>query len=246
VNTIALEPVPSLHSTIWQSAPRHAEWQLLGVITGGLAIDAMLGWPGQIMASVWAIAIFGWLLFSGGYVERCALVACLGVATVGEVTCSLVWGLYDYQFHNVPVFVLPGHALLMTLGILYARRLSGWIVWLVPLAVLPYVATGWWQGWDTAGMLLFAMFAICVMFGRAKRLYTTMFLLSLLMEIYGTWLGNWTWRQTIPGTHLTTLNPPVCAGAFYCALDLIVLAALSIVGRYRNLRPKVVEENLRA
>jgi len=39
------------------------------------------------------------------------------------------------------------------------------------------------------------------------------------MEIYGTALGNWTWRPHVPGTHYTTLNPPLAAGAFYCLLD---------------------------
>jgi hypothetical protein len=224
-----------LHSILWQSTPRHAEWQLLAVIAGGLAIDAILGRSGQIIANVWTMAVFGWLLLSGEYVERCVLLSCLSIATVGEVTFSLVWGLYDYQFHNIPVFVPPGHALLMTLGILCARRVSNWIVWLVPLATAPYVAVGWWQGWDTAGILMFLLFSICITFSRAKRLYATMFLLSLLMEIYGTWLGNWTWRLVVPGTHLTTPNPPICAGAFYCVLDLLVLSALSLIAR-RHLR----------
>jgi hypothetical protein len=48
------------------------------------------------------------------------------------------------------------------------------------------------------------------------------------MELYGTALGNWSWRTIAPGTSLTAANPPFSAGAFYCLLDFLVLAALRI------------------
>ncbi|MES2353829.1 MAG: hypothetical protein V4568_05355 [Pseudomonadota bacterium] len=227
--TSTLQTVSSLHSSVWQTAPRYAEWQLIAVVAGGLAIDARFGWPGQIAVNLWTVAIFIWLMRCGGYVEKCALLSCLAIATVGEVFFSLVWGLYDYQFHNLPLFVPPGHALLMTLGVLFARRAPNSIIWLAPLITLPYVTISWWQGWDTAGVILFMTFIVCMVFGRAKRLYATMFLLSLVMEIYGTRLGNWTWHTVIPGTSFTTPNPPACAGAFYCVLDLLVLGTLSWV-----------------
>ena len=59
---------------------------------------------------------------------------------------------------------------------------------------------------------------------RAGRLYAVMFMLSLAMEIYGTWLGNWTWAEEAPWLGFTTINPPLAAGAFYCMLDLLVVA----------------------
>jgi hypothetical protein len=49
-----------------------------------------------------------------------------------------------------------------------------------------------------------------------------MFVLSAAMELYGTWIGNWTWSRDVPWLGLRTLNPPVAAGAFYCVLDLLV------------------------
>jgi len=45
--------------------------------------------------------------------------------------------------------------------------------------------------------------------------------LSLALELYGTWLGNWTWARNVPGIALVTTNPPGAAGAFYCALDAL-------------------------
>ena len=52
-----------------------------------------------------------------------------------------------------------------------------------------------------------------------------MFVLSLAMELYGTWLGNWTWSAQVPWLGLTADNPPIAAGAFYCVLDLLVVNA---------------------
>ena len=54
-----------------------------------------------------------------------------------------------------------------------------------------------------------------------------MFVLALAMEIYGTWLGNWAWDIDVPWLGLTTINPPLAAGAFYCMLDLLVVATVA-------------------
>lgn len=209
-------------------AAHHAEWQIVAVLAGGLALDAGLGWPGQIAANIWVIAVFCWLWRRGASGDRRLLLFCAVIAGTGEVILSLAWGLYDYQFHNIPLFVPPGHALLMTLGLLIARRVPAWTVWLVPAVALPMVAVGWWQGWDTSGPILFGLFLACVAGGEARRLYATMFVLALLLELYGTWLGNWVWRPVVPGMSLTTTNPPACSGVFYCLLDLLVLGAMRL------------------
>ncbi len=57
-----------------------------------------------------------------------------------------------------------------------------------------------------------------------------MFVLALAMELYGTWLGNWHWNAAVGSTGLVTLNPPVAAGAFYCALDLLVMLSMRVIG----------------
>lgn len=214
---------------MWHAAPPYVAWHILAALAGGLALDVGFGWRGQLAADVWALAVFAWLLVKGGDVEKRALVACLVIATLGEAFLSLGWGLYDYQFRNIPIFVPPGHALLMTLGILLARRAPGWAIWLVPAVALPYVVFALWQGWDKMGAILFAIFVACLMGSKARSLYATMFVLSLLLELYGTWLGNWTWRPLVPGLQLSNTNPPACSGAFYCVLDLLVLASLRLL-----------------
>jgi hypothetical protein len=212
------------HTELWHTPPPYAEWHIVAALIGGLALDVCLGWRGQLATDLWVVALFVWLLLKGGSIEKRALLACLVIAGLGEAFFSLGWGLYDYQFRNIPVFVPPGHALLMTLGILVARRTPAWAVWLVPAAALPYVMFGLWQGWDKAGAILFVIFLGCLASGKGRSLYATMFVLSLLLELYGTWLGNWTWRPLVPWVQLSNTNPPACSGAFYCVLDLVVLA----------------------
>ena len=34
--------------------------------------------------------------------------AVVGIATLGEIVGSLVWGLYGYRLENLPAFVPPG------------------------------------------------------------------------------------------------------------------------------------------
>ncbi|HTZ00356.1 MAG TPA: hypothetical protein VMB75_10990, partial [Rhodocyclaceae bacterium] len=213
---------------LWQPRPRWAVFHIVAVIAGGLALDKAFGWPGQIAADLWAAAVFGWLYAQGGPAERRVLVACMLIAGLGECVLSLVWGLYAYQFGNIPLFVPPGHALLMTLGIMVAARLPVCVVWAVPLAAGPWALAGWWQGWDQAGSLLFVLLAVCMAASSGRRLYAAMFVLALAMELYGTWLGNWAWKPVVAGLGLSTTNPPAHAGAFYCALDLLVLASLRL------------------
>lgn len=222
---------PELHTLLWQRRPAWAGTQIVAVILGGLALDRQLGWNGQLLADAWALAVFGWLYFHGGALERRVLLACLAISALGEGFLSLVWGLYDYRFHNIPVFVPPGHALLMTLGLLLVGRTPRWFSVAVPVVAGAWAGAGVWQGWDTFGGMLFLLLAVCMAVSRARALYAVMFVLALLMELYGTWLGSWTWKPLTPWVDLTTTNPPLHAGAFYCALDLLVLGWLSIMHR---------------
>lgn len=227
---------PPSHTLLWRDKPARAEAHILGVIIGGLALDASLGWTGQMLASAWTALVFGWLYLKGGSLERRVLITCLLIAALGETLLSLGWGLYDYRLRNVPLFVPPGHALLMSLGLMLVPRVPAFAIALVPLAAAPYVALGLWQGWDTAGAALFLLFALCMGISRGRPLYAVMFVLSLLLELYGTWLGNWAWKPVVPGLGLTTTNPPLNAGACYCALDLLVIACLRLAWPLRPAR----------
>ncbi|HET7729109.1 MAG TPA: hypothetical protein VFK48_03665 [Usitatibacter sp.] len=196
---------------------------IVATIAGGLLVDQHWARFGQVLASLAAWALLAVLWRRSGPRDRLALGACLAFATAGEVFLSLVWGLYEYRLGNIPLFVPPGHVLLFFLGTRIAERLPGQgVAWIAALAA-PIVALLAWTGRDTLGPLLFVLFAACLALSRSRRLYATMFTLSLAMELYGTWLGNWRWSASVPWLGLAADNPPVAAGAFYCVLDLLVV-----------------------
>jgi hypothetical protein len=208
---------------------------IAGVIAGGLAFDQTVEFWGQTLTNIalWTLLLY-WL--RGAQPEdRLSLSVCVFYATLGEIFLSLVWGLYEYRLSNIPLFVPPGHALLFMLGAILARHARDWIVWFVPLAATPFVFLLAITGLGTLDALLFALFLLCLLSGRASKLYSVMFVLSLAMEIYGTWLGNWTWAEEAPWLGFTTVNPPLAAGAFYCMLDMLVVA--TVAGRSRAPAP---------
>lgn len=204
---------------------------LVATIALGLLVDQHAGRYGQAVVDVAAWLVFAALWLRSEARVRPSLIACLLYASAGEVFLSLVWGLYDYRLGNIPLFVPPGHVLLFFLGMQLARRIPDGGEWWIAAAMAPLIALFAWTGRDTLGLALFAMFLTCMAFGRSRKLYATMFVLALSMELYGTWLGNWTWAARAPWLGLAMDNPPLAAGAFYCVLDLLVV---STVGRWKR------------
>ena len=196
---------------------------IVATIAGGLLLDQHWARHGQLTVSVVAWVVFAMLWMRRPAGERPALFACLLFATAGEVFLSLVWGLYEYRLGNLPLFVPPGHVLLFFLGMRLAERIPKGGEWGIALLAAPLVALFAWNGRDTMGPLLYALFVACMLVSPSRRLYATMFVLSLVMELYGTWVGNWTWSPQVPWLGLTADNPPLAAGAFYCVLDLLVV-----------------------
>jgi hypothetical protein len=221
-------PTDGRHRDLFTHAPRATPWVIVALIAGGLALDARWGWPGQIATVVLTVAVWGWLYAASGRTERRVLILCTIISGIGEVFLSLVWGLYDYQFHNVPLFVPPGHALLMTLGLIIMRHVGRRGVIAITFTAVAWAVYAGLAGFDRFGVALLSLYLVCTAFGPAKNLYATMFVLALIMELYGTALGNWRWEPIAPWLGLTQANPPFSAGALYCALDLLVLAALRL------------------
>ena len=217
----------------WENAP-HMNLLIVATIVGGLLVDQHWVRFGQPVVAVaaWALLAAMWLRMEPQ--RRPALLACLVFASAGEAFLSLAWGLYDYRLRNIPLFVPPGHVLLFCLGIAIAERLPPRSEWWIAALALPVVAAFAWNGRDTLGPLLYLLFVGCLVVSRSRRLYATMFVLSLAMELYGTWLGNWTWRAQVPWLGLTADNPPLAAGAFYCVLDLLVVSVTAPWARLRR------------
>ena len=198
---------------------------IVATIAGGLLVDQHWARYGQVAVNAAAWLVFAALWWRSLGPTRPALFACLLFATAGEVFLSLVWGLYDYRLGNIPLFVPPGHVLLFFLGTQIAGRIPVNGEWWIAAAAAPLVALFAWSGRDTMGPLLFALFLGCMWLSPSRRLYATMFALALAMELYGTWIGNWTWSGRVPWLGLASDNPPLAAGAFYCVLDFMVVSA---------------------
>lgn len=194
----------------------------------GLVADSQGGPWGQPLVGLWVWIWFAVLLWRLA-LWRGQLVLCLFIATAGELVLSLLWGLYDYREGGIPLFVPPGHALLFGLGLHLAPRLPSAVHRATTALSLLGVSGLALAGVDGFGPILLLVFLACLRWGPAPRLYTTMFLLSLLMELWGTALGCWSWRSLMPGTGWPVSNPPLAAGAFYCVLD--ILAGWSAKGR---------------
>ena len=108
-------------------------------IAVGLVVDRIGGSWGQPLVSLWAWGMAG-LLWWRERAWRSRLVACLLIATAGELVLSLVWGLYDYRLGNLPLFVPPGHVLLYWLGLQWADRLPERLFSLTPWLALAAVS----------------------------------------------------------------------------------------------------------
>jgi hypothetical protein len=200
---------------------------IIATILLGLVIDQHWARHGQLLVNAIAWIVCATLLARSDAYSRRALLACLLFATAGEVFLSLVWGLYAYRLGNIPLFVPPGHVLLFFLGMQIAARVPDRGEWGIAALALPVVALFAWSGRDTLGPLLYALFLGCMWLSPSRKLYATMFVLSLAMELYGTWIGNWVWAARVPWLGLTADNPPLAAGAFYCVLDLLVVSVMS-------------------
>jgi hypothetical protein len=207
------------------AAQRSVEWLVPGTIALGLLLDTRGPAWGQAMASVLAWLALGWVLRVSHRVEQRRLVLCVLISTLGEAFLSLGWGLYEYRLGGIPLFVPPGHALLFAWGVRAARTAPRWLPWSTLALVGPLGALGALSGSDTEGLPWFLALGGFLAWGRRRRLYATMFLLATTLELAGTWLGAWWWHPQVPWLGLTSWNPPLCAGVFYCVLDVLVLQA---------------------
>lgn len=208
-------------------------WRYVGLIVATFAIGLMAdrygGLAGQLGVGAWSWLLALRLIRVAGPRWRRALFACLVWATAGEIFLSLVWGLYTYRLGNIPFFIPPGHVFLFWLGVVFAPRVADLFVRGVAVLAIIYAGYACYSGFDTISILLVGLFLLCWTQAEGRRLYSLMLVMSLAVELYGTWVGNWAWHANVPYFGLTSNNPPLAAGAFYCMLDvLIALTARSI------------------
>ena len=208
----------------------------------------------------WQQYVLGMLTFAVLYLaafkapreQRVQVWMCVAVATGFEVFCSIIWGVYRYRLHNLPLFVPPGHGIVYLFGLLaaqtplvkrYGRRvayavLAGAGTWaLLGLTALPMV-TG---RFDVQGALCLPVFAFFLLRSPRWPLFAAIFLIVSELEIFGTSLGSWTWVPVAPWTHIPSGNPPSAIAGAYCIIDASVMALLwSLKRGPREITPKAL------
>jgi hypothetical protein len=202
----------------------------IAILALGLWADVHVDLPGQL-----AIGALVWVLFLALIAplparERRFYLACVAIATAGELFLSLAWGLYTYRLGNVPMFVPPGHALMLMLGLSLTRRMPEKAARAILGGAGAYTVLAALYGLDTLAVPLYLMLAVSVLSLPAHtRLFASSFVLTLTLELYGTTLGNWSWHREVPWVGLVTTNPPAIAGAFYCTLHALALGVRALM-----------------
>ena len=217
------------HSTLRQSPEPLSHLHVISLVAAtivvGLSLDTWLPSHGQVLANIGVLAVYVYMLVKGTRDEARTLVICAVIGFLGEVFLCFIWGLYTYRLGNLPIFVPPGHALLFLAGCRAGNLVPMWFPKLV-LASSTAVVLAMVVVWGyTAELLWFGLFLTVLAFGRDRRLYSVMLVMALLLELLGTYVGAWVWTPEVPYFGLRSSNPPLSAGAFYCCLDLLVLAS---------------------
>ena len=185
---------------------------------GGLLPDTWAEWA----VNIWCWAVFGWIFQGADRKERIEMIAVVALATPMELFFSEIWLIYEYQRDFMPLFVPAGHYFLFDLGRRGAALMRPEQALPALLPFIPLVAYGAWTGGDTSGVVMLLLVLAFTKWGPQPRLYAAMAWAALAMELWGTYLGNWTWAAEVPWTGLTAWNPPLLVGAFYCFGDLLV------------------------
>jgi hypothetical protein len=194
-------------------------------------IDVSVDARGQLL-----LGLATWLVFLAALVPltpegRMRAVLVVVAATCMEVLGSIVWGVYSYRLGNLPLFVPPGHGLVYLTGLrltqtsLVSRHQPAFL-WLVGS-----IAVGWALAGltvlprtDASGALGMSVFLAFLILGRARILYAGVFLVVAVLEISGTAIGVWTWKEVVPGLQLPSGNPPSGAASGYVLFDIVAIA----------------------
>jgi hypothetical protein len=159
------------------------------------------------------------------------------------VWSSVIWGVYRYRFGNLPLFVPPGHGLVYLFALRSARtpfvtrhgRLvtraaivlaTGWAVF--GLTLEPYV----FGRLDVLGAMWWPIF-VWFMRKPSAPVYACAFIVTSILELWGTSLGVWAWQASAPISHIPDGNPPSVISAGYCLMDfwsISIAAALPPAG----------------
>jgi hypothetical protein len=155
----------------------------------------------------------------------------VGVATCMEVVGSILWGVYTYRLHNLPLFVPPGHGLVYLAGIslsetaLVRARPRGFVLFVAACAATwGVVGLTMLPRFDLGGAIGVSVFLFFLWKGRVPVVYGGVFFIVLFLELWGTAVGLWQWHAITPGLRLPMGNPPSGAMSGYVLFDIVAIA----------------------
>jgi hypothetical protein len=199
-----------------------------------LALDHSSNYHEQLALGVLTWAVLFVALSRVSVERRVQTLAVVAFATIGEVTGSLIWGVYHYRLHNLPLFVPPAHGLVYLTGLSLAftlRRHTRALVataaiaaatWgLLGLAVLPRR--------DVAGAIGVPLLLVFLLRSRYRTIYASVFLVVAALELYGTAIGTWRWAVRLPGLGIPDGNPPSGVASGYVWFDVMALLVAPMI-----------------
>jgi hypothetical protein len=208
---------------------------VIGWIVSALFLDQHVGLSGQRLLGVATAAVLAGLLAAQPRTVRLQTLAVVGIATVGEVIGSLIWGLYHYRLDNLPAFVPPGHGLVylggLSLATLAARRSGALLLAAGAAAAIWGVAGVTVLPSPDASGTMGCAFLIGVLLWTRRPVYAGVFMVVMALELYGTALGTWSWEPTVPGLRLSQGNPPSGVASGYVVFDVLAIAIVAHAGR---------------
>jgi len=210
---------------------------LLGIaalLAATLALDHYSDYREQLALGVVVWLVLFALLARVPFETRVQALGVVCFATVGEVTGSLIWGVYHYRLHNLPLFVPPAHGLVYLAGLSLATSLRAHTRALVATAAA--VSTTWGllgltvlPRRDVAGAFGVPLLLLFLWRGRNRAVYAAVFLIVAALELYGTSIGTWRWETHLPGTGISDGNPPSGVASGYVWFDVMALLVAPMI-----------------
>jgi hypothetical protein len=201
-----------------------------------LWLDRGATYPQQL-----ALGVLTWLVLAAALVplspkRRAQALGVVCFATIGEVTGSLIWGVYSYRLHNLPLFIPPAHGLVflagLSLSIAVARHARALVLFaagaatawaLLGITVLPQR--------DAAGAIGVPLLLVFLWRSRFRTVYAGVFVVVAALELYGTAIGTWRWAPELPGLGIPDGNPPSGVASGYVWFDVMAMLVAPVLLR---------------
>jgi hypothetical protein len=208
------------------TVPRRYAVVLPAYLAALLALDTQVSLRGQLVLGALTFAVLAVALRPLAPLVRAQTVGVVLFATVGEVTGSLVWGVYHYRLHNLPLFIPPAHGLVFLSGVALSRSLRARaVVWAAAVGAAAWGVAGLTllPRLDVAGAVGVPLLLLFLWRSRSRATYAGVFLVVGALELYGTSIGTWRWASALPGLGVPDGNPPSGVASGYVWFDVMAL-----------------------